>query len=39
MKYKYLSCNKDHSNKIDEEFKKQFRNPFKISNNDINKFL
>ena len=32
------SCNKDYSNKIDEELKKQFRNTFKFSNNDI-KFI
>ena len=30
------SCNKDYSNKLDKEFKKQFRNTFKFSNNDIN---
>ena len=33
--YKCLSCNKDYSNKIDEEFK----NMFMFSNNDINKFI
>ena len=39
IKYKYLSCNKDYSNKIDEELKKRFRNTFKFSNNNINKFV
>ena len=39
MKYKCLSCNKDYSEKIDEEFKNRFKNTFKSSNNDINKFL
>ena len=34
-----LSYNKDYSNKIDEELKKQFRNSFKFSNNDITKFI
>ena len=39
IKYKFLSCNKDYSNKIDEELKKQFKNMFKFSNNDTNKFI
>ena len=39
MKYKCLSCNNDYSNKIDEELKKRFKNTFKFSNNDINKFI
>ena len=39
IKYKSLSCNKDYSNKIDEELKKKFNNTFKFSNNDINKFI
>ena len=39
IKYKYLSCNKNYSNKIDEELKKRFKNTFKFSNNDINKFI
>ena len=38
-KYKCLSCNKDYSNKIDEELKKWFRKTFTFSNNDINKFI
>ena len=37
--YKRLSCNKDYSNKIDEELKKRFKNTFKFSNNVINKFV
>ena len=37
IKYKCLSCNKDYSNKLDE--KKRFKNTFKFSNNDINKFI
>ena len=39
IKYKCLSCNKDYSNKINEELKKRFKNTFKFSNNDINKFI
>ena len=32
--------NKNYSNnKIDEELKKRFKNTFKFSNNDINKFI
>ena len=30
---------KSHSNKIDEELKKRFKNTFKFSYNDINKFV
>ena len=39
IKYKCLSCNKDYSNKPDEELKKRFKKTFKFSNNDINKFI
>ena len=39
VKYKCLSCNKDHSNKLDEKLKERFKNIFKVSNNDINKFI
>ena len=39
IKNKYLSCNKNYSNKTDEELKKRFKNTFKSSNNDINKFI
>ena len=39
IKYKCLSCNKDYSNKFDEELKKRFKSTFKFSNNDINKFI
>ena len=39
IKYKCLSWNKDYSNKLDEKPKKQFKNKFKFSNNDINKFI
>ena len=39
IKYKSVSCNKDYSNKLDEEIKKKFRNTFKFSSNDINKFI
>ena len=39
IKCKCLSCNKDYSNKIDEELKKLFKNTFSFSNNDINKFI
>ena len=36
---KCLSFNKNYSNKVDEEIKKRFKNTFKFSNNDINKFI
>ena len=39
IKYECSSCDKDYSNKIDEELKKRFRNTFKFSNNDINKVV
>ena len=39
IKYKCLSCNRDYSNKTDEELTKRFKNIFKFSNNDINKFI
>ena len=39
IKYKCLSCNKDYFKKIDEVLKKRFRNTFKFSNNNINKFI
>ena len=38
IKYKFLSYNKDLSNKTDKELKERFKNTFKFSNNDINKF-
>ena len=34
----YFSCHKYFSNKLDEELKKKFKNTFKFSNHDINKF-
>ena len=37
--YKCLSCNKNYSNNIDKELIKRFGNTFKLSNNDINKFI
>ena len=39
IKYKCKSCNKEYSNKIDEELKKRFKNTFKFSNNVIDKFM
>ena len=39
IKYKYLSYNKDYLEKLEEKFKKWFKNIFKFSNNDINKFV
>ena len=38
-KYKCLSCKKDYSTKFNEELKKKFKNTFKFSHNDINKFI
>ena len=39
IKYKTLSCNEDYLKKLDEELKKKFKDPFKFSNNDINKII
>ena len=39
IKCKCLSYNKEYSSKIDEESKNRFKNTFKFSNNDINKFI
>ena len=39
IKYKYLSWNENHSNKIDEELRKRFKNTFKFCNNNSNKFI
>ena len=39
IKYKCLSCNKNYSNKINEESYKRFKDTFKFSNNDMNKFI
>ena len=39
IKYKCLSSNKSYPNKIDARLQKKFKNTFKFSNNDINKFV
>ena len=39
IKYKCLSCNKEYSNRPNEELKKKFKNTFKFSDNDFNKFI
>ena len=39
IKYKSLSCNNNYSNKIDKKLKRRFKNTFKFSDNDINKFI
>ena len=38
-KIKCLFLNKGYSNKTDEKLKKGFKNTFKFSSNDINKFV
>ena len=38
IKQKCLSCNKGYSNKLDKELKNKFKNTFKFSNNNINKY-
>ena len=38
VRYKCLSSNINYSSKIDEDFKKRFKNTFEFSYNDINKF-
>ena len=37
--YKCLSCNKCNSKKLNKELKEKFKNTFRFSNNDINKFI
>ena len=32
IKYKFLSCTRDYSNKLDRELKKKFKNTVKFSN-------
>ena len=39
VKYKCLTANEKYSNKIDQKLKESFKNIFKFSNNDINKFI
>ena len=36
---KYKSCYKGYSNKLDEKLKKQFKNTFNFSDNDISKSI
>ena len=38
IRYKCLSCNKNYSNKINEELNKRFKDTFKFANSDMNKF-
>ena len=38
IKYKCLSCNKNYSNEINEELNKRFKDTFKFSNNDMERF-
>ena len=37
--YECWSCNKFYSKKLNEKLKKKFRNTFKFSSSDINKFI
>ena len=39
IRNKCLFCNKNYINKFDEKLKKWFKNTFKLSDNDINKFI
>ena len=39
IKYNWLSCNKNYSNKIDEELQKRFKNTFNFYINDISKII
>ena len=39
MKHKCLSCNKNYSEKFNEELKKKSENTLRFSNSDINKFI
>ena len=39
IKHKCVSCNKNYLNKFDEKLKRRFKNIFKFSDNDINRFI
>ena len=39
IKFKCIFCNKNYSNKFDEQLKTRFKNTFKFSNNDNNKSI
>ena len=39
IKYKFLSCNKEYSKRLNEKLKKKFKNTFTFSKNDINQFI
>ena len=39
IKYNCWSCNRDCSNKLNEKFKKWFKNTFTFSNNNVNSFI
>ena len=39
IKHECLFCNKDYSNKLKQELKNKFKNTFKFSNNEINRFI
>ena len=39
IKYKFLSCNKEYSKRLNEKLKKKFKNTFTFSKNDIIKFI
>ena len=39
IKYKSLSYNQGYSSKINQELKQKFKNNFKFSDSDINKFI
>ena len=37
--YEWFSCNEFYSKRLNEKLKGKFKNTFKFSNNDINKFI
>ena len=37
--YEWLPCNEFYSKKLNEKLKRKFKNTYKLSNNDINKFI
>ena len=39
IKYKYLSCNKDYSKRLDEELQKWFKSIFQFSKNNTNELI
>ena len=39
IEFKYLCCNKNYQEKLDENLKKEFVNRYKFANQDVNQFI